>query len=82
MGGHSDVLAGTVSSHDQNFMQRFGKALKIFGAPLPATDSYMLQRGIRTLHVRMRYSFLGHVSTDIRGYQLIHVRISVDTYPE
>ena len=32
MGGHSDLTAGTVSSHDIAFMQQLGKAAKLFGA--------------------------------------------------
>jgi len=79
MNGHSDVLAGTVSSHDQNFMQRFGKALKIFGAPLPATDSYMLQRGIRTLHVRMRQHSENAMA--IAEYLSSHPKIKSVFYP-
>ena len=53
MGGHSDLTAGTVSSHDAAFMQQLGKAAKLFGGPLPAFDSYLLVRGLRTLDVRM-----------------------------
>ena len=53
MGGHSDLTAGTVSSNDAAFMQQLGKAAKLFGGPLPAFDSYLLARGLKTLDVRM-----------------------------
>ena len=53
MGGHSDLTAGTVSSNDLGFLQQLGKAAKLFGGPLPAFDSYLLLRGLKTLDVRM-----------------------------
>ena len=53
LGGHSDLTAGTVTSNNIEFLQRLGKASKLFGGPLPAMDSYLLIRGIKTLDVRM-----------------------------
>jgi len=53
LGGHSDLTAGTVSSKNKEFLERLGKAAKLFGGPLPAMDSYLLIRGMKTLDVRM-----------------------------
>ena len=35
MGGHSDLLAGTVSSDDEDLLQRVAKGAKLFGGVLP-----------------------------------------------
>ena len=53
LGGHSDLTAGTVSSKKKDFLTRLGKSAKLFGGPLPAMDSFLLARGIKTLDVRM-----------------------------
>jgi methionine-gamma-lyase len=53
MGGHSDLTAGTFSSNDEALLRDVGKAAKLFGGPLPAFDSYLLVRGLKTLDVRM-----------------------------
>ena len=52
-GGHSDILAGTVSSNDAGLLQALGKASKLFGGPLAPFDAFLLARGLKTLDVRM-----------------------------
>lgn len=53
LGGHSDLTAGLVSSNDADFLERLGKAQKLFGAVLPAMDSYLLARGMKSFDARM-----------------------------
>ena len=76
IGGHSDILAGAVTSNSSEFLHELAKVLKelstrappplrvhvdalphqvqkIFGAPLAPLESFLLARGLRTLHVRM-----------------------------
>mmetsp|Transcript_15198 Transcript_15198/g.17906 ORF Transcript_15198/g.17906 Transcript_15198/m.17906 type:complete len:435 (+) Transcript_15198:95-1399(+) len=53
LGGHSDVLAGVISSNDERYMVEAAKYQKIFGSLLDPMQSYLLARGIRTLDVRM-----------------------------
>ena len=54
LGGHSDILAGSVSSKSFEFIHGLAKVQKLITAPLNPMDSYLLMRGIRTLDVRMQ----------------------------
>jgi methionine-gamma-lyase len=54
LGGHSDILAGSVSSRSPEFCHGLAKVQKLITAPLNPMDSYLLMRGIRTLDVRMQ----------------------------
>lgn len=54
LGGHSDLLAGSVTSHSDEFCHGLAKVQKLITAPLNPMDSYLLTRGIRTLDVRMQ----------------------------
>lgn len=54
LGGHSDILAGSVSSNSSEFCHGLAKVQKLITAPLNPMDSYLLMRGIRTLDVRMQ----------------------------
>mmetsp|Transcript_32084 Transcript_32084/g.63861 ORF Transcript_32084/g.63861 Transcript_32084/m.63861 type:complete len:499 (+) Transcript_32084:224-1720(+) len=54
LGGHSDILAGSVSSKSPQFLHGLAKVQKLVTAPLNPMDSYLLMRGIRTLDVRMQ----------------------------
>jgi len=54
LGGHSDILAGSVSSTSSEFLHGLSKVQKLITAPLNPMDSYLLMRGIRTLDVRMQ----------------------------
>lgn len=53
LGGHSDLLAGVASTNNDDFIHRMGLSYKMFGGGLPAFDSYLLLRGVKTLDVRM-----------------------------
>lgn len=53
LGGHSDVVAGTVSSRDADWIARFGANLKLLGCTLAPHDAFLLGRGLKTLSVRM-----------------------------
>jgi cystathionine beta-lyase/cystathionine gamma-synthase len=52
LGGHSDLTAGTVSSNEHGMLSKLATAQKLFGAPLPAFDSFLLARGERAVHAR------------------------------
>lgn len=53
IGGHSDILAGAVTSNSAEYIHNIAKVQKLFGAPLAPLESFLLARGLRTLHVRM-----------------------------
>ncbi len=53
LGGHSDVVAGTVAVRTPALAQELGFLQNAVGAVLGPQDCFLLQRGIKTLHVRL-----------------------------
>ena len=53
LGGHSDVVAGLVTSNHKDLAYQIGFYQNAIGAVLGPQDSWLLQRGIKTLSVRM-----------------------------
>ena len=53
IGGHNDVLAGVVTVKDDALAEQFADFHNMIGATLAPIDSYLLQRGLKTLHLRM-----------------------------
>jgi methionine-gamma-lyase len=54
LGGHSDILAGSVTSRSEPFLHGVSKVQKLITVPLNPMDSFLLARGLRTLDVRMQ----------------------------
>ncbi len=55
LNGHSDVLAGAlITARDDDFWQRICDVRKEFGMMLGPQEAWLLLRGMRTLHVRVR----------------------------
>ncbi|WP_121022331.1 cystathionine gamma-synthase [Helicobacter vulpis] len=53
LGGHSDVVAGLVTTNDEKLAQEIAFFQNAIGGVLGPQDSWLLQRGIRTLGLRM-----------------------------
>jgi len=53
LGGHSDLVAGSITCSRRDLMEKIYPQYKLFGNGLPAFDSFLLARGIKTLDVRM-----------------------------
>ncbi len=53
LGGHSDILAGLVTTADSGLAKRLKYFQNAFGAVLSPFDSFLLSRGIKTLKVRL-----------------------------
>ena len=53
MGGHSDLLAGLVTTADPELAKRLKHFQNAFGAVLAPFDSFLLARGLKTLKVRL-----------------------------
>lgn len=53
IGGHNDVLAGVVTVNDDKLGALLGTYHNTFGATLSPFDSFLLLRGLKTLHIRM-----------------------------
>ncbi len=52
LGGHSDIIAGTVSGTNEH-LQKVRKAAKLLGGTIDPFASFLLDRGIKTLGARM-----------------------------
>lgn len=52
LGGHSDIIAGTVSSSRKD-MEKIRKAAKLLGGTIDPFAAFLLDRGIKTLAVRV-----------------------------
>ncbi|MFM9850174.1 MAG: trans-sulfuration enzyme family protein [Hyphomicrobiaceae bacterium] len=57
LNGHSDVLAGALAfSHQGAIFERAARLRANLGAVLAPFEAYLLLRGMRTLHVRVRHA--------------------------
>ncbi|MFS0690089.1 methionine biosynthesis PLP-dependent protein [Sporosarcina sp. 179-K 8C2 HS] len=54
IGGHNDVLAGLVVAKGEELCNRLGENHNAIGATLSPFDSWLVIRGLKTLHVRMK----------------------------
>ncbi|MBC8052725.1 MAG: aminotransferase class V-fold PLP-dependent enzyme [Sphingobacteriaceae bacterium] len=80
LGGHSDVLGGTLITKDNNeFWERIRNVQVLSGAVPSPFDCYMAVRGIKTLPYRMR----GHAANakKIASYLQSHPRVEQVFYP-
>lgn len=53
LGGHSDLVAGLATTNDEVLAEKIGFYQNSIGGVLGPQDSWLLQRGIKTLAVRM-----------------------------
>lgn len=53
LGGHSDVVAGLVTTNSEDLAEKIGFLQNSIGAVLGPQDSWLIQRGIKTLALRM-----------------------------
>ncbi|MGZ3306136.1 MAG: cystathionine beta-lyase [Asticcacaulis sp.] len=55
-GGHSDILMGSLSVADDMLAKTIYATIKAWGFFTSADESYLVTRGLRTLHLRLRQS--------------------------
>ncbi len=53
IGGHSDVVGGALLTSDDELAERYRFLANATGPALPSMDSFLVLRGLKTLHVRM-----------------------------
>jgi len=53
LGGHSDIIAGSITSSTEENHIKIYEYIRLFGATQSPFDSFLLSRGIKTLDVRM-----------------------------
>lgn len=56
VGGHSDILIGSVSVNDEALAKKIYATIKAWGFFTSADESYLAIRGLRSLHLRLKQS--------------------------
>lgn len=79
LGGHSDVVGGAVASSDKDFMEKIRFQVKTTGAVPGPMDSYLVLRGIKTLHLRVERSVEN--AKKIADFLNYHPRVGIVHYP-
>jgi len=54
VGGHSDLLLGSVTARDKEMFDRLGSAQKLIGTAVSPDDASLALRGLKTMAVRLR----------------------------
>jgi len=79
LGGHSDVVMGALCTNDDNLYERLAFILNSCGACPGPMDSFLVLRGIKTLHIRMeRHCFNGKA---IANYLREHPKVNKVYWP-
>ena len=79
IGGHSDVVAGSIIVNDQALAEKIKFLQNAVGAILSPFDSYQVLKGIKTLAVRMKqHEENAHVVVD---YLVRHKKVKKVYYP-
>jgi len=54
LGGHHDIIAGSITSATKEIHRQTFQTLKLFGGTLSPFDAFLLGRGLKTMDVRMQ----------------------------
>jgi len=79
IGGHSDVLGGSVMLNDEVLYQKIQYHQNAVGAVLPPFDSYLTLRGIKTLAIRLERH--NENALVIAHYLEKHLKVKKVIYP-
>ncbi|MBU5367992.1 cystathionine gamma-synthase [Enterococcus avium] len=79
LGGHSDLVAGLATTNSQELAEKIGFYQNSIGGVLGPQDSWLLQRGIKTLAVRMEAHQKNAVT--LANYLVAHPAVEKVYYP-
>ena len=79
LGGHSDLVAGLATTNSQELAEKIGFYQNSIGGVLGPQDSWLLQRGIKTLAVRME-AHQKNAAT-LANYLVAHPAVEKVYYP-
>lgn len=79
LGGHSDVLSGCVTCANKELFDKIYYYQRLFGGVLSPFDAFLLERGVKTLALRME----AHCRNALKIAQFLeaHPKISSVIYP-
>ena len=79
LGGHDDLIAGSLATRDDDLRERLWHTRRLFGLTPSADTAWLLQRGLKTLEVRvMRQVATAH---EIARRLESHPAVTVVRYP-
>jgi cystathionine beta-lyase len=78
LGGHSDIQAGAVAS-SRKLMERIHQTALLFGGSLNAMILYLLERSIKTLHIRVEQ--INSNAMEVAHFLEVHPRVKQVNYP-
>jgi len=78
MGGHSDILAGAVAGRD-DLMKEVHQTALSFGGSLNANTLYLLERSLKTIHVRVER--INDNAMELAHFLDSHPRVAQVNYP-
>lgn len=79
LGGHGDIIAGVVAGSHSLMSRVRTVALKHIGSPIGPQEAYLLQRGVKTLPLRMDAHL--HNAKQVATYLDSHPRVRKVIYP-
>lgn len=79
IGGHSDVLGGSIMLSDKGLYEKIHYYQNAIGAVLSPFDSYLTMRGIKTLELRMQRH--NHNALHIATFLEQHAKVKKVIYP-
>lgn len=79
LSGHGDIIAGVVAGRQRLMQQIRTIALKHLGAPIGPQEAYLLQRGLRTLALRMDAHLAG--AAVVAAFLAEHPAVDKVIYP-
>jgi cystathionine beta-lyase len=54
VGGHSDLLLGSITTRDKNIFERLGRTQQVMGTAVSPDDASLALRGMKTMAVRLK----------------------------
>ncbi len=79
LAGHNDALGGIVASNDKKFTSSLRNTRRMFGGIPDAQQAYFIIRGLKTLHVRVKYQ--NEVALEIAKFLEDHPKVERVYYP-
>ena len=79
LGGHSDIVAGSITVDSAEISKKIFQTLKLFGGTQSPFDGFLLERGIKTLDVRMERH--NHNAMKLAEYLEDHEKVAKVFYP-
>lgn len=86
LGGHNDVVGGSLSFDDEALKEKLGLLIKATGAVISPFECYLTLRGIKTLDVRMKKHDENHrkIAKYLEGHKKVErvYSTSLDSHPK